>query len=95
MSNLRSELLKVIDNDLSDWDKEGSFNRQAGHLADRLIEVMAEQCPARLIPKESVCFFKDGNSWLCVETDYVNLQESIVGSGLTFDEAYSDLQSRK
>ncbi len=38
--------------------------------------------------------FMDGNSWCVTRQDFVNLQESPVGFGLTPNEAVNDLLSR-
>lgn len=47
------------------------------------------------IPKNSVCFFKDGTNWCCVRPDFINLQVSTAGFGLTFKEAFDDLTGRE
>jgi carbon storage regulator len=47
------------------------------------------------IPDDAVCFFRDGNQWLCVNGDFVNLQVSPAGYGDTFAEALEDLGRRK
>lgn len=47
------------------------------------------------IPHEAVCFFKDGNQWLCVRGDFKNLAESRVGFGENFEDAMNDLQEKK
>ena len=44
------------------------------------------------LPKEAVCFFRDGNKWCCVFGDFINLQESIAGFGDTFEEALENLR---
>lgn len=46
-------------------------------------------------PQDSAVFFKDGSHWCCVRPDFVNLQESIAGFGLTFKEAFDDLIERE
>ena len=47
------------------------------------------------IPKESWIFFKDGSHWTCVRPNFENLQESVVGFGLTFKEAFDDFAERE
>lgn len=46
-------------------------------------------------PQDSAVFFKDGSHWCCVRPDFINLQESITGFGLTFKEAFDDLIERE
>ncbi len=45
------------------------------------------------IPDSSICFFKDGDHWCCVNGDFINLQESPAGFGKTFEEAFTAFQA--
>jgi hypothetical protein len=44
------------------------------------------------IPKQAFCLFKDGNQWCCVMGDFINLQESPAGFGITTLDAMDDLK---
>lgn len=47
------------------------------------------------IPKNAFCFFMDGTNWCCVRPDFIDLQVSTAGFGLTFKEAFDDLTERE
>ena len=49
----------------------------------------------RNVPKDSFVFFRDGTHWCCVRPDFINLQESPVGFGLTFKEAHDDFKENE
>lgn len=46
----------------------------------------------RSIPDNALCFFKDGDQWVCVFGDFVDLQMSPAGFGDTYEEALRDLE---
>lgn len=43
------------------------------------------------IPKNALCFFKDGHQWVAVFGDFINLQESPAGYGDTRESALDEL----
>lgn len=48
-----------------------------------------------MVPKDALCFFRDGNQWCCVWGDFKNLQESNAGFGDTMDAASLDLRLKE
>lgn len=92
MTTLREDLIKKIDDHLGDWDKESSWNRQAERFADSIIETIDEVAPRRFIPDNALCLFMDGNQWACVRGNFINLQESLAGFGLSREEAIAELE---
>jgi len=46
----------------------------------------------RAIPSDAVCFFREGDKWMCVRADFENLQVSPAGFGDDLNEAYADFQ---
>ena len=56
---------------------------------------LARQRGLHGVPKEALCFFRDGNAWCCVHGDFANLQETPAGFGETFSEALDDLALNK
>jgi len=47
------------------------------------------------IPHSAICFYRDGNKWCAVYGDFINIQESPIGFGDTFEEAMSELEETK
>jgi hypothetical protein len=92
MTTLREDLIKKIDDHLSDWDKDASWSRQAARFADSIIETMNEVAPRRFIPDNALCLFLDGNQWCCCRGNFVNLQESLAGFGATRVAAMAELE---
>ena len=48
-----------------------------------------------MVPADALCFFRDGDAWCCVWSDFVDLQESNAGFGSTMDSACLDLRLRE
>lgn len=60
--------------------------------ARNYIRSLMERFPLNGVPKQSLCFFKDGNKWFCVHGDFEDLQSSPSGVGDTFEDALESLK---
>lgn len=57
------------------------------HIPSMRNEEPAKTIISPSIPQDSYVFFRDGKAWCCTRTDFINLQESPAGFGVTLYEA--------
>lgn len=95
-TELRDEIIRILDVHLSDWEPDHlMWNHQAGRLADHLIENMNEIAPRRYFPDTAKVFYLDGDQWCCCRGSFVDLQTSLAGFGRTMEDAFSDLDRQE
>jgi hypothetical protein len=66
----------------ADWGWGSARNR---------VGAILNNFPEANVPDKALCFYKDGDRWVCIHGDFVNLQESMAGFGETWEQAMVDL----
>ena len=59
------------------------------------VRELENESPYAGVPDGAYCLFMDGNQWCCVDSSFVNLQESVAGFGPTMAEALCEYRLRR
>lgn len=92
MSILKYKIFEKLENYLQDWNKDDNFKKQCDDLSNQLEEIILDTIKQQCIPDHSICFYKNGDKWICINGDFIDFQESPFGISYLFDGALKNLQ---